>query len=209
MSGKYDNTYKREVLLQEIDKRLSVVKRDLYFQSKRHYIDYDGEVVGHYDINSFDEFMKPYQKGFNALDCANRLIESKYRRAKRVRDKISDLVINNDAIFITLTFNDRILSQTDALTRRRLVQRYLKRNCIKYVANVDFGTLKGREHYHAVVSNDIVFDSWYKYGAINAERVRPLDNSSKRISRYITKLTNHALKVEGVQPRLIYSRDIV
>lgn len=143
------------------------------------------------------------------IDCADRLNESKYRKSKKVRDKISKLVLSDNAIFITLTFNDNTLSKTSVLTRRRYVARYLKQNCKEYVANIDFGGLNGREHYHAVVSKDIDFKKWHKFGAINAERVRPLEDSPKRISRYITKLTNHALKVGAIAPRLIYSRNTI
>lgn len=207
--SKYDIETKRETLVKEIDKKVAEVKRATYNKTRKHLIiDYeDGIVAGFYDTNCFEDMARPYRKGYNLIDCALRLNESRYRRAKKVRDKITDLVLNNGAVFVTLTFNDDTLSKTTQETRRRLVQRYLKRNCLKYVANVDFGALNGREHYHALVSNDIVFDSWYKYGAIDVERVRPTDDSPKRISKYITKLTNHALKVEGLQPRLIYSRD--
>ena len=208
--AKYDNAFKQKVLLQEIDKKVADIKRQTYKKElvsvplldKR-----DGEIV-FADIlhSSYDDMIKPYRKGYNFIDCADRLLDSRYRKAKKVRDKIANLVLTNSAVFITLTFKDSVLSKTSDLTRRRYVARYLKSNCREYVANVDFGALNGREHYHAVVSSDIDFKDWYKYGAIQVERVRPLEDSSKRISRYITKLTNHALKVGCVAPRLIYSR---
>lgn len=219
--SKYDIKTKQETLLKGIDRKVAQVKRATYKKQINNVVfDDDGVFAFAYETNCFEDMVAPYRKGYNLIDCALRLNESRYRRAKRVRDKISDLVLNDDAVFITLTFNDDTFNKTDALKRRRLVQRYLKCNCSKYVANVDFGgdkeyiDFKGnirkatkREHYHALVSNDVVFDAWRKYGAINVERVRPTDDSPKRLSKYITKLTNHALKVEGLQPRLIYSRD--
>lgn len=220
--SKYDNDFKQKTLLKGIDKKVASVKRDYYKKTtKKSYFDNDGELAFVIECNSYEEMIKKYRNGYNYIDCAERLNESKYRRAKRVRDKIARLVLSNKAIFITLTFNDKTFAKTDDLRRRRLVQRYLKQNCKEYVANIDFGSNEEyiddygnkriateREHYHALVSNDINFDSWYKYGAIKVERVRPLDNSTKRIARYITKLTNHALKVGGIVPRLIYSRNI-
>lgn len=208
--SKYDNAFKQKVLLKGIDKQVADIKRDNYKKVfNKNYFDNDGELVFTLPFNRYDDMLSKYKNGYNLIDCADRLIDSKYRKAKKVRDKISKLVLTNNAIFITLTFNNDTLSKTSVLTRRRYVARYLKQNCKEYVANVDFGALNGREHYHAIVSNDIVFSNWYKYGAINVERVRPLEDSTKRISRYITKLTNHALKVGAIAPRLIYSRNTI
>lgn len=207
MSGKYDNAFKQKVLLKGIDKKVASVKRQTYKEIKRIYIsDNNGEILTEMFSSAWDIQVKPYANGFNMIDCAIRLNESKYRRAKRLKDRITNMVLYEQPVFITLTFNDSTLAKTTAEKRRRLVQRYLKENCLKYVANIDYGSKKGREHYHALVSNDIVFDNWYKYGAINGERVRSNVDSPARISKYITKLTNHALKVEGLQPRIIYSR---
>lgn len=151
-----------------------------------------------------------YRKVDDFLDCSLLMKESRRRKTKRVREKIEDLVINHNAVFITLTFNDDILGTTTEKTRRRYVSRYLKDNCSCYVANIDYGSGKGREHYHAVVSNDIDFNWWTSHcGFIYAERVKPREDSKERVSRYITKLTNHALKVSDITPRLIYSRDSV
>lgn len=209
--SKYDNNFKQLVLLKGIDKQVAQVKKQLYHDNKRIVVDNDGIVTFDYSIgySLYLSQLSKYSQGYNLIDCADRLLESKYRKTHRVKNKISHLIISNNAIFITLTFNDKTLSKTDALKRRRLVQRYLKENCKEYVANVDYGGKKGREHYHAVVSQDIVFDNWYKYGAINVERVRPCEDSPSRISKYITKLTNHALKVGAIAPRLIYSRHTI
>lgn len=49
--------------------------------------------------------------------------------------------------------------------------------------------------------------SKWKYGFVFVEQVRVHDNDTKRISRYITKLTSHAFKVNST--RLIYSRDVI
>lgn len=205
--SKYDNAFKQKVLLNEIDKQVAIIKRENYKkESLTHYVDEFGAVFCSVPTNCWREMIAPYRNGYNLIDCADRLLESKYRKAKKVRDKITNLVLTNSAIFITLTFKDSVLSKTSDLTRRRYVARYLKENCKEYVANVDFGALNGREHYHAVVSKDVDLSKWYRYGAIQVERVRPLEDSTKRISRYISKLTNHALKVGCVAPRLIYSR---
>ena len=206
--SKYDNAFKQKVLLKGIDKKVSLIKRDNYRKVVNHrVVNEDGEYFCNIVSSAWEDMLKPYKQGYNMIDCANRILESKQRKSKKVRSKIAKLVLSDNAIFITLTFNDKTLAKTTDLKRRRLVQRYLKENCKDYVANVDYGALKGREHYHAVVSKEIDFSKWYKYGAIKVERVRPLEDSTMRISRYITKLTNHALKVGAIAPRLIYSRN--
>ena len=209
-ASKYDNAFKRKVLLKEIDKKVALVKRDNYKKVVVNYlIDNDGEVFYSLPTNSWNEMLAPYRKGYNMIDCADRLNESKYRKAKKVRDKITSLVLSNTALFITLTFNDKTMAKTDTEKRRRLVQRYLKQNCNEYVANIDFGKTNGREHYHAVVSDTLCLQSWFKYGSIDVMHIRPFESSPKALSKYITKLTNHALKVGSIAPRLIYSRNTI
>jgi len=219
--SKYDNAFKQKALLKGIDKQVAEIKR-LYYKKQviYHFADFNGEMIPLLSCDAFNDMYEPYRKGYNLIDCAVRLNESKRRRSSRVRQKISDLVLHKNAIFVTLTFSDLSLQKFDTAKRRRLVQRFLKDNCSQYVANIDYGSDDvyiddygvqrvgtNREHYHAVVSNDIVFNAWYKYGAIKVERVRPCEDSNKRLSRYITKLTNHALKIGALAPRLIYSRN--
>lgn len=206
--SKYDNAFKQKVLMKEIDKQVASIKRDNYHKTTTNILTTEfGEVFYAVPSNSWVDMMRPYRKGYNMIDCADRLNESKYRKAKKVRDKITALVLTGNALFITLTFNDKTMAKTDRNKRRRLVQRYLKDNCSNYVANIDFGKLNGREHYHALVSNDLCLKDWFKYGSIDVEHVKPYETSTKKLSKYITKLTNHALKVGAVAPRLIYSRN--
>lgn len=208
--SKYDNAFKQKTLLKGIDKQVALIKLHSYKETiKQYYFDSDGELITYMPINSYEEMIRKYKDGYNYIDCAERLNESKYRKAKKVRDKITKLVLSNSAIFITLTFNDKTLSKTTPETRRRYVARYLKENCKEYVANIDFGGLNGREHYHAIVSKELNLKEWHKYGAIQIEKVRNCDDSYKRLSKYITKLTFHALKLGAIAPRLIYSRNTI
>lgn len=149
-----------------------------------------------------------YLKRESMTDCALRLIRSEHKKYVILRDKINDLVSSGQAVFITLTFRDDVINKTTALTRRRYVARYLKEQSPFYVANVDFSPQKNREHYHAVVSNRCDLSKW-SYGFTLAEKVRVHENDTKRVARYVAKLTNHALKVKQVSTRLIYSRDVI
>lgn len=134
---------------------------------------------------------------------------AKYKRVQRIKQRVNDIVMSGSAIFVTLTFTDSVFSSTNEETRKKYVKRYLKENSSIYVANKDFGANKGREHYHAIVStlsNSINLSPWHQYGAINVQRVRSKSNDLIKVSKYVAKLSNHAIKETASQSRLIYSR---
>ena len=138
---------------------------------------------------------------------AFQVINNKYRRTKKLRRKIEPIVLSNEGQFITMTFRDDVLDTTSEATRRTYVMRYLKSVSPKfYVANIDYGKKKSREHYHAVIKGHIDYKPWRKYGSINSKLIRATDKDNEKISKYITKLTNHAIKKTTKQPKLIYSR---
>lgn len=143
------------------------------------------------------------------LNCAHLLSISQYRKQKKVRQKIKHLIATNNAYFITLTFNDTTLAQTSQETRRRYVARYLKERSSVYVANIDFGKEKGREHYHAVSNCKIDLSKW-GFGFSNIEKIRPTKDP-QAIAKYITKLSAHAYKdtTQKTVYRLIYSRNVL
>lgn len=135
---------------------------------------------------------------------AGKINRAFYQRVKRLKARVSD-IISQPSIFLTLTFNDDILASTSPQTRRRYVSRYLRDNFPVYVANVDFGALNGREHYHAIIqSQNVNYDMWHKNGAIKGEKI-VVDNIAA-LSKYVSKLTNHAIKETCRRCALIYSR---
>lgn len=190
---RYDNSIKASILEQGLDKQVARVRKS-----------YDNPL----DWVLWCHYFGDETIGLDKIDCAIRLNESKYRRARRIRDKFTKMVESGNAIFVTLTFNDKTMAKTSLLTRRRYVSRYLKQNSNFYVANIDFGAKNEREHYHALVDKDLILNNWHKYGGIKVERVHNTKDDIMAVSKYVSKLTNHALKVEGIQPRLIYSRNV-
>jgi len=125
-----------------------------------------------------------------------------------------NMVNTNHAYFLTLTFNDSVFNRNlSPETRRRYIARFLKSECKEYVANIDFGSTNNREHYHAVVIPKTIID-FAKYrkifdnSNINYKRIIKGDKDIKKLSLYIAKLTNHALKENGFYKRLIYSRNV-
>lgn len=110
-------------------------------------------------------------------------------------------------MFLTLTFNNKTLNNTSSDTRRKYVRRFLKENCVCYVANKDFGGRNGREHYHAVVlvKGQLNYTNW-SYGALNGQKIRLNGTSNTKLAKYVSKLTNHAIKKTCKRNVLIYSR---
>lgn len=79
-----------------------------------------------------------------------------------------EMEISSSAFFITLTYDDEHLPSGSELSKRDLqlfIKRLRKRNPgIRYFAIGEYGTEKGRPHYHAVIYNlvdlDLITTSW-------------------------------------------------
>lgn len=149
--------------------------------------------------------------GVELVKVGRNINKARYKRKKRLQEKVGNLIENpcvGDIFFLTLTFRDEVLANTTAKTRREYVRKFLKRYCVEYAANIDFGGQNGREHYHALAYGKVDEKVWAeKCGFIKSEKVRRNHASNERLCKYTAKLTNHALKVNGGKaPRIIYSR---
>ena len=144
---------------------------------------------------------------------ALKINQANYKRQKTLKERIEKIIkTSKNTYFITLTFTDNVLESTSEKTRRRYITRYLKQFDV-YVANVDYGSKNDREHYHAVVgtSKDIKEINQYwtkKYGFVKNEKVRinRKDNGIK-LAKYVSKLSNHAIKNTNKRNVIIYSRN--
>lgn len=134
-----------------------------------------------------------------------KIVKAEKNRATRLNKKMSSLLSKN-CVFLTLTFTDETLASTSADTRRRYVHYYLKTQSDHFIANIDFGAKNGREHYHAVIQADKVeIEPWRKYGALNVKKIRQ-SSEPIALSKYVAKLTNHAIKETTKRTAIIYSR---
>jgi len=158
--------------------------------------------------NPSQDHLKPLRERYGdfVVDISISLNRSRYARKRRIADRVGGYISAGVCVFLTLTFTDEVLSKTSIETRRTYVRKFLKENCDAYVANIDFGGKKGREHYHALAFTDFVNLKGWKYGNIDAEKVKAGKDDLERTCKYVAKLSNHALKVDGKAPRLIYSR---
>lgn len=150
-------------------------------------------------------------------DVAEQLNNQKRGKTKRVNARLTTIIndsrksgIDGNAKFLTLTFTDEVLNNTTEATRREYVRKFLKCYATNYVANIDYGDETGREHYHAVCNTDYDLTDKWRYGFSNVKRVFPFEEDAQKLSRYISKLSMHAVKhttQQGIpQPKLIYSR---
>lgn len=155
--------------------------------------------------NELTNFVNFY--GYTTLKVANNLNRASYYRTARLKERIREAVLSGSAWFITITFNPETLSKTNEKTRRVYVSRWLKSLSPFYVANIDYGKTKGREHYHAVITSDQRPPKTWSYGFIDILKVKTTETDTKRISKYISKLTNHAIKNTTRSKRIIYSRE--
>ena len=169
------------------------------------------DTTGEYIYSEMDtqraEELQLYHRMFNLEDWqeAHRINKASYARVKRLKTRIAAMLESGECLFLTLTFTDATLGKTTEDTRRQAVRRYLKSFGVPYVANIDYGKKNGREHYHAVIQTDHVDYTSYTYGAINGERIRSAEDCIK-LSKYVAKLTNHAIKQTNKRQVIIYSK---
>lgn len=215
MEKRIDYAFKSKILNEHSDLLVKQKRASLY-QYSLNRLYQDGVVL--YALRSEKDGFVPYnelmsyceENGLmNVLKECMKINHAEYERTKRLKNRVASMLLNGSCIFITLTFNDKTLTETTEKQRRVAVSRYLKKYGCKYVANIDFGSKNKREHYHALINCEKVdFTSWRKYGNINAERVRNKDIESDmtKLSKYIAKLSNHAIKETTKRSCLIYSR---
>lgn len=196
-----DYVLKAQVLELGIDKEQRKLSRDIY----RAYSDKD-KVKQLYDV----WYEKMLQYGDLWFE-AKRLNGARYARNNRLWKRIYKMLTTGQCIFLTLTFTDYDLSHSTFEDRRRWVRRYLKSQSEYYIANIDFGEKNGREHYHAVIMCDSVdYSIWNsKHGNINGKKCHVGENDAKRLSKYVSKLTNHAIKNTTASNRVIYGKKLL
>lgn len=163
---------------------------------------------------------------FDTVELAIKAKNAHYQKVSRLKKRIAFILTNApSSYFVTLTFSDEVLQATSEQTRRQYVRKFLKANAngTHYVANIDYGSKNGREHYHAITN--FPCNSW-KYGhqlskpillyaPLSAKydnlpdeeyKLKAFETTQKRLSKYTAKLGFHAVKETTRDASLIYSR---
>jgi uncharacterized membrane protein len=208
---------KQFVISNQLDKAYNVFKKEQYHSALgvpptlR-----DFELMSKYGSRIVDMASSP-----GLLKEAEKVSKATHNRNTRLYAHIKAMLTLFPCLFLTLTFTDATLEKCSKDTLRKYVSLYLKSQSKYYVANIDYGKKNDRIHFHAViVADSIDFTPWHKYGAINAEKIYVsidkkqkvsncvLENNSQRLGRYISKLTNHAIKETAERNQIIYSHDL-
>lgn len=199
--SKIDYVYKSKILKTDLCKKINRIDA-LTYKNSLEGIVRDTQLDNEY----FDLLL---EHDFKDIQEARKINHAFYSRSSRLKQRITAYLLSGCCIFATLTFTEDVLNKTSFGTRRRYVTRYLKSISNYYVANVDFGSTTEREHYHAVILKDFIETKW-EYGFTWFEKVRlsKSPKGMKKLSDYISKLTNHAIKETTKRYALIYSRPI-
>lgn len=172
---------------EKLDNDLYIVKGISYEES---YI-YKHDLLSNYIDSNF------YKKIINF----NRNMSSKKRRC---RAKLEEMCKNfNYVYFMTYQLYDDVLALKDE-TQKKLVSKWLKGKSNMYVLNVDYGDLKGRKHFHAVFGTNDKIPYKSLESNITLKLIPNKLDDKERISKYITKLSAHAVKISTKNQRLTY-----
>ena len=135
------------------------------------------------------------------VEYLDKVSRRKYLKSTRLK-KYVEFILKKPCIFLTLTFTDDSLCLHNVY-RAQKVRDYLYSQSEYFILNKDFGSINGREHYHCIIQADNVDYSKYTLGAINGLRCYTNISSAYALRRYISKLTNHAIK-HGTRGSRVY-----
>lgn len=214
---KPDYSYKSYILSKGLDKEFNSFKLQQHYNlmtSNYFDVDYGLYIPQCCDSSTlnywFDDLAHRF--GFCAILESRRILNANYHRVSRLRSRIESIIcgnLNNErSYFVTLTFTNKTLNTTSKLTRRRYVTRFLKSiSKNNYVANIDYGLKNGREHYHCVLRCSFLDPKLWKYGRLDYEIINLSSKSVEKLSLYVSKLTNHAIKETTKRSSLIYPKN--
>ena len=206
-----DYAYKSSILKTDLCKRINAIDRQTYQNA------IEGIVRDSVLDDKYFDLLLSYS--YKDIREARKINTANYKRVQRLRERVTNMLTLGHCVFVTLNFNDETLNNTSAETRKKYVVRYLKQFNCKYVANIDFGSDKeyidrkgnkrkgtSREHYHALVQIERINRGLWSQGFCYPEHVHIKDSTDIKLSKYISKLSNHAIKETTKRCCLIYSR---
>lgn len=209
-------TYKANCLI--LDEEYHIIDKlstlhHLAYQFSNGYISYHDWLYDSFRIYC-EDFLSQFDP--KVITECEKILHAELQRKTRLRKKIQTIFDSCAVvIFVTLTFNDNVLERSTDKSRRVAVCRWFKDCCLKdvyvpYIANIDFGKENGREHYHGLIGCRVPksqLEFWQStYGSIKLETVRISVADKNRLSSYVAKMTNHAMKETTKRSHLIYSR---
>lgn len=201
-----DYTYKAQILKDRLNRDISKIG----FHQFRNSLDeiYDCTTPNTFSNQTLQSWLDELFEKFGACAIREsmRINNAYYHKLSRLKKRVGS-IISYRSFFLTLTFTNDVLNRTSEKTRREYVTRYLKSLSSNYVGNIDFGKKNHREHYHAIVQCEHIEHSAWIYGNLDFELVRvDEESSSELLSKYITKLSFHAIKETNKRKCLVYPK---
>lgn len=140
------------------------------------------------------------------------ILSSRYQKVSRIKKRFIYLIARYSYLyFITFTLDDDHINLCDR-SRKDMIKSslYSFSSDIKYICNIDYGKTTERLHYHCIVAtNDNKDLSKHLESAYPCftytEQIRLSKTDLKRTSKYINKLSNHAIKDSTKRSRVLYN----
>lgn len=164
------------------------------------------------EYNEYRNFCCVNNISYNQNIIFERKLKARYNKVSRIKQHFIYLFHRRKNIyFLTFTFNDKYLKKCDR-TRKDLIKKVLKNfdNDSLFILNIDYGKQNERLHFHCIYGTNSDLDL-KKYLNTNypcfsyTESIRQDCNSIKKISKYINKLSNHAVKDSTCNSRIYFN----
>lgn len=136
-----------------------------------------------------------YQEGQPLYKSVQNTRRSWDNYVSRIKKRIERLLELPHSYFVTFTISPEHYGN-EVATYIRSIKKALG-GAVGWLFNVDYGTMHGRLHFHAVAGYTEQLDysillEYYKYGAINIKPIIQKDEKSLR--EYLLKVVNHTIK---------------
>ena len=162
--------------------------------------------------NKYKRFCFENKLPFNKDKKLESILSSRYQKCSRIKKRFIYLIARYKYLyFVTFTFDDYYINLCDR-SRKDLIKSSLYgfSSDIKYILNIDFGKNTERLHYHCIVATndngDLNSFLQNNYPCFSyTEKIRISKEDLKRTSKYINKLSNHAIKDSTKRSRLLYN----
>lgn len=158
-----------------------------------------------YSNSDFRLFVREFYSS-EIVDFNIRTVKNRWAKSSRIKKRLLFMLQNpsNDPLyFATFTFDEYYIT-LPYLTLRTYISKFLMANFSEYICNVDYGSLNGRLHFHAVVRCRGQ-PPQSPYGFCDYRRLFNTDENIGQCSNYLNKLTNHSTKEKG---RVLYSKNL-
>lgn len=164
------------------------------------------------DYNKYRRYCFNNQIKFEQNLEYERILKARYMKIGRIKKRFLYLFCRYEYLyFVTFTFDDKNLKKSDRFKKDMIKNSlYNFDDDIKYILNVDYSPVDDREHYHGIVATNCScnFINYLMLAYPNiayTELIRLDKKSLIKVSKYINKLSNHAVKACTKNKRVLYN----